>query len=118
VARENTVLSLNPDGKTLLGTESALRKNGFTVISVPPPIQARFEIEMGRCGVFLSRYITPSVLYKGLTGLFRQNCPGGLVVFVFQQADDVPGADIIYSERDDPWSIVQRIRSKRGAVTG
>jgi hypothetical protein len=106
---------LNPDGKTLLDTELALKENGFTVVSVSSPIQARFEIEMGRCGVFLSSYITPSVIYEDLAKLFSQSCPDGLVIFVSKQPndDDVPDTDIIISDREKPNSVVQQIRSKR-----
>ena len=33
---------------------TALRENGFEIISAATPLQARFEIEMGRCGIFLT----------------------------------------------------------------
>jgi hypothetical protein len=59
MAHENTVLSLNPDRRALLSHESALQKYGFEIVSVSSPLQARFEIEMGRCGVFIASYITP-----------------------------------------------------------
>jgi len=59
MASENIVLSLNPDGQKLHGQEgqeSVLRENGFEIISAATPLQARFEIEMGRCGIFLTSY--------------------------------------------------------------
>jgi hypothetical protein len=110
-------LSLNPDGKTLLGTESALRENDFKIISVSSSVKARFEVEMGRCGVFLASYITPVVIYKDLVNLFRRSCPDGLVIFLSQQSDeDIPDADIVLSDRDDPHAIVDRIRSRRRTI--
>jgi hypothetical protein len=77
MAYENTILSLNPDGHTLLSKEVALRENGFEIISVASPLQARFEIEMGRCGIFLTSYITPVAIYHDLASLFRPSCPDG-----------------------------------------
>jgi len=78
-AYENTVLSLNPDGRTLLSQESALRESGFEVISVSIPLQARSEIEMGRDSRF-------------------SNHPP------FEQALE---ADIVFSPQDDPQAIVK-----------
>jgi hypothetical protein len=111
MACENAVLSLNPDGHTLLSKEIALRENGFRVISVSSPLQARFEIEMGRCGLFLTNYITPVAIYRDLASLFRQSCPAGLVVYVAQHPeDDLPDADILLSDADEPQAIVETIR--------
>jgi hypothetical protein len=110
MADENTVLSLNPDGQTLRSQESALRENGFEVISVPTPLQARFEIEMGRCGVFLTSHITPLPICRDLISLFRVSCPDGTVVFLtspsFEQAVE---ADIVLSAQDDPQGVVNRL---------
>ncbi len=113
MADENTVLCLNPDGQTLRSQESALRESGFDVISVPTPVQARFEIEMGRCGIFLSSYITPLPIYRSLVDLFRRSCPDGLVIFVTHQRDaSVPEADALLFSDDEPQAIVQWIVSK------
>jgi hypothetical protein len=110
----SAILSLNPDGQTLRVQESALRDAGFQVISVSTPLQARFEIELGRCGVFLTGYITPLAIYQNLAGLFRVNCPPGLIIYLTQHADDtVPVADIVLSEEDEPRSIVEQLRSKQ-----
>jgi hypothetical protein len=112
--QENTVLSLNPDGQTLRSQESALRERGFDVISVPTPLQARFEIEMGRCGVFLSSYITPLPIYRSLADLFKSSCPDGLVIFVTHKPDDVvPEADVLILSKEEPQAIVRWILSKR-----
>jgi len=112
MAYENTVLSLNPDGQTLLGQESTLRESGFEVISVSTPLQARFEIEMGRCGVFLTSHITPLTICRDLVSLFRVSCPDGTVVFLtgpsFEQALQ---ADIVLSAQDDARAIVKSLCS-------
>ena len=114
MAYENTVLSLNPDGQTLRNQESALRESGFEVISVHSPIQARFEIEMGRCGIFLTTHITPLAIYCDLASLFRRNCPNGLVIFMKQHPEDqIPDAHILLSDRDEPQAVVKSIRSKQ-----
>jgi hypothetical protein len=110
MALESTILSLNPDGPTLVSHELALRENGFAVITVSTPLQARFEIEMGRCGVFLTSYITPVAICRDLVHLFRRNCPQGVVIFVAQHPDDPsPEADMLLSGGDQPEGISQRI---------
>ena len=119
MARENTVLSLNPDGQTLHNHEVALRENGFDVIVVSTPLQARFEIEMGRCGIFVSSYITPLPIYRSLADLFRRNCPDGLVIFVAHQAaDGLPEADVLFFAHDEPQAIVCWIISKQAKKAG
>jgi hypothetical protein len=110
MAYENTVLSFNPDRQKLLTHEAALREGGFQIISVSAPVEARFEIEMGRCGVFLANYLAPIAIYRDLASLFRRSCPGGLVVYQAQRPDDnIPKADILLSDEDEPRSIVKRI---------
>jgi hypothetical protein len=112
MAYENTVLSLNPEGHTLRSQESALRENGFEVISVPTPLQARFEIEMGRCGVFLTSHITPLPTCRDLISLFRVSCPDGTVVFLTSPSlEQALEADIVFSAQDDPQAIVKRLCS-------
>jgi hypothetical protein len=114
MAYENTVLSFNPDRQKLLTHEAALREGGFQIISVSAPVEARFEIEMGRCGVFLANYLAPIAIYRDLASLFRRSCPGGLVVYQAQRPDDnIPKADILLSDEDEPRSIVNRIQSMR-----
>ena len=108
---ENTVLSLNPDRLVLAAHEAALREHGFEVISVSAPMEARFEIEMGRCGVFLISDITPALIYTDLVQLFRRNCPEGLVVRVTCNGH-VDDADAVLSDQDQPESIVGTIRAR------
>ncbi len=50
---ETTVLSLSNGPNHLREREPAIRNGGFGVISVSSGTAARFEIEMGRCGVLL-----------------------------------------------------------------
>jgi hypothetical protein len=114
MAHEKTVLSLNSDGHSLLRQEVALKKGGFTVISVSSAIQARFEIEMGRCGIFLSSYITPPPIYSDLASLFRRSCPDGLIVFIAENdGGDLPAADILLFDQEEPEMVLQRIHSER-----
>jgi hypothetical protein len=112
MAYQNTVLSLNPDGQTLLRLESTLREHGFEVISVPTPLEARFEIEMGRCGVFVNSYITPFAIYCDLVSLFRRSCPlNGMVVYLADRRIEEITADIVFSAEDDPQTIVKKLCS-------
>jgi hypothetical protein len=113
MAYKETVLSLNSDGHSIASQEAALRKDGFTVISVSSAIQARFEIEMGRCGIFLSGYITPLAIYSDLADLFRRSCPGGLRVFITKHGYGDPDADILLSNEESPEIVVRKIRSER-----
>jgi hypothetical protein len=108
---ETTVLSLNPDRKALLRMELALRDSGFKVISVGTPLYARFEIEMGTCGIFMICYVTPPIIHSNLAALFRRTCSDGLIVFLAQTAGDTsPEADIVISDNDDPQAAIERLR--------
>ena len=119
MAYENTVLSLNSDRQSLLSHESALQKSGFEIVSVSSPLQARFEIEMGRCGVFITSYITPLVIFLDLASLFRRSCPGGLVAYVARHPDEnISDTDILLSDCDNPDSIVDKIRKQSTKSSG
>ena len=85
---KNTVLSLSPDQRALASREVALRGGGMKVVSVMNPIQARFEIEMGRCGVFLICYRLSATDAGELTRLFRSYCPQGQIIFVTELPGD------------------------------
>lgn len=115
---DNAVLSFNPDGKTLFNHELALRDGGYAVISVSTPIQARFEIEMGRCGIFLLSHIVPPVVCHDLVALFRRYCHTGIVVFLAKDPQaGLPDADILCVEEDDPRAIVARIVTLRARAS-
>ena len=78
----NTVLSLSPNRDALRARETTLRDGGWKVVSVMTPTQARFEIEMGRCGILLICYRLSTSDANDLCHLFRKNCPKGRIVFV------------------------------------
>jgi hypothetical protein len=104
-------LSLNPDREALLSMEKALRQNGFEVASVDAPLYARFEIEMSRCGAFMTCYMTPAGIYRDLAALFRRNCPSGSIIFLAQSASDTsPEADIVISDGDEAHSVIEWLR--------
>jgi hypothetical protein len=109
----NVVLSLSPDRAVLASREMALRNGGMKVISVMTPIQARFEIEMGRCGILLICYRLLEDAANQLARLFRAYCPDGQIVFVTQLPGDerAPAeADITLPESSGPDKIVEELR--------
>jgi hypothetical protein len=115
---ENAVLAFNPDGKTLFKHEIALRDGGYAVISVSSAIQARYEIEMGRCGIFLLSYIVPPIVCVDLVGLFRRYCHSGIVIFLAKDPEaSLPDAEIFISEEDDPQTMVSRIATLRAKAS-
>jgi len=88
-----------------------LRGNGMEVISVMSSIQARFEIEMGRCGVFLICYRVSPTEADELTRLFRKSCPEGRVVFVGKTRDALApaGIDSVVADSGSPESLTRAI---------
>jgi hypothetical protein len=111
--QKDTVLSLSPNKAALDSRESALRSRGMKVISVMSPIQARFEIEMGRCGVLLICYRLSGTDANYLAKLFRKSCPDGIVVFVTEPSSDhdlPPGTDFVVPESAGPELIVQALQ--------
>ena len=118
MAAENSVLSFDPDRKTLHNHELALRDGGYSVISVSSAVQARYEIEMGRCGILLLCYIVPPVVCLDLVSAFRSYCPPGLVVFLTKDSQfSLPAADLLCLESDDPRVIVTRIVALRAKAS-
>lgn len=110
---KNTVLSLSPNPDALAMREATLRSGGLKVISVLSPIQARFEIEMGRCGIFVICYRVSRDQAEELTGLFRKNCPEGRVIFVTQpgQKQEVPrGTDFAVPESTGGELVLQAVK--------
>lgn len=109
---KNTVLSLSPNQDSLEMREATLRSGGFEVVSVLSPIQARFEIEMGRCGVFVICYRVSKDEAEELT-TFRKNCPGGRVIFVTHpgQKQEVPrGTDVAVAESKGGELVLQAVK--------
>ena len=110
---KNTILSLSPNQDSLEMREATLRGGGFEVVSVLSPIQARFEIEMGRCGVFVICYRVSKDQAEELTRLFRKNCPGGRVIFVTQpgQKQEVPrGTDLAVPESKSGELVLEAVK--------
>jgi len=110
---KTTVLSLSPSQDALAMREATLRGAGFKVISVLSPIQARFEIEMGRCGVFVVCYRVSKEQAEDLTRLFRRNCPEGRVIFVTDRRhkDEVPrGTDLAVPESNGGELVLQAVK--------
>ena len=105
--RENTVLSFSRDPATLAIREWSLRKGGFEVITAGSEAEARLEIEMGRCGVFL--LCTETELIK----LFRRNCPSGRIVFVKTASSGAApkAVDYVVEESAGPDAILEVLRS-------
>ena len=110
---KNAVLSLSPDKDALASREVTLRNGGMKVISVMTPIQARFEIEMGRCGIFLICYRLSETAADELTKLFRNYCPEGRIVFVTKPSEDDQApveTDIRVPESSGPEQILRALR--------
>ena len=106
---QKTILSLSPSPDALRLREATLRRGGLTVVSVENGIQARFEIEMGRCGVFLLCYRSSVQNADDLTSLFRKFCPEGWIIFIKDPAKKatVPReVDIVVSESSGPELIL------------
>jgi hypothetical protein len=110
---ENTVLSFSHDPDLLLQREAALRSGGFEVISVKTESQARFEIEMGRCGVLVICYTASVGTIQDLTKLFRRSCPTGSIVFVMDRTDEGIAEEFDYTVPGSagPEAIVRVLRS-------
>lgn len=110
---KETVLSLSPNPEALVSRETTLRNGGLKVISVLSPVQARFEIEMGRCGMFLICYRLSSEQAEELTRLFRKYCPEGRIMFLTQatQKTEVPAeADFAIPESSGPERILHLLK--------
>jgi len=110
---KNTVLSLSPSQDALAKREATLRSGGLKVISVLSPIQARFEIEMGRCGVFVICYRVSKDQAEELTRLFRRNWPEGRVIFVTDPGhrDEVPrGTDLAVPESNCGEMVLRAVK--------
>lgn len=106
-----TVLSLSTEHDLLAERETALRNSGFKVISVQTESQARYEIEMGRCGVLLICFRVHPEKARQLTVLFKTNCPSGRIIFVMNKSPEKApeAADYVVPESAGPEAIVQAL---------
>jgi DNA-binding response OmpR family regulator len=109
------VLSYSRDRNTLIQRELALRRNGFEVVSVESESQARFEIEMGRCGILLICFRTHPEKTREMTEQFRKNCHEGTIVFLMNRSPErAPhGIDYIVPESAGPEAIIDALRLGR-----
>ena len=114
----DTVPSYGVDGIALTQRELALRRNGFQVISVESESGARFEIEMGRCGVLLMCFRIYPDRTRELAALFKKSCPNGIITLVVDEIpDSAPeGVDYVVSESAGPEAIVKALRSEDNAI--
>ena len=110
---ENKILSFSGDRESLMERESTLCKSGFGVVSVSSDVEARFEIEMGRCGILLICSRTNPETTQELADLFKLNCPKGHIIFVMNEKPDrAPrGADYVVPEAAGSEAIVGVLRA-------
>jgi len=119
---QNSVLSCSPNEEALIVRHTLLSNAGMNVTSVMTLTEARFEIEMGRCGSLLICHRLSSPQLDDITTLFRRYCPKGRIVFVTGGTipDHVPEAvDIYVPESSGPLQILnalQEFQSKRAAM--
>lgn len=112
---ETTVLSLSFDVEKLRAREAGLREAGFEVVNAYSPGQARFEIETGRCGIFVTCSLVPDIVNRDLVNLFRRHCSAGFVILVSGEGRALvdahePLADIRISPANDPQGIPEAVR--------
>lgn len=118
---DSTVLSFSFSAEKLKQREDAIRASGFDVVSVASAGQARFEIEMGRCGFFLTCRLVPDIVNQDLMNLFRRYCPkDGMIILVGgTEASRIqayePPADVRIPESLDPAGIVEALRKRTQA---
>lgn len=110
-----TVLSLSFDAEALALRADALRRGGFEVVSVVSPAQARFEIEMGRCGIFLTDSMIADLVNADLFEIFRKNCPDGVTVYVMEGSlrpnARTPKADFVISKSEGANGIAKALQA-------
>lgn len=111
---KNTVLSYSPDEEALVVRQRVLRDAGMKVISVLTAAEARFEIEMGRCGNLLICHRLSPEQADDIARLYRRYCRMGRIVFVTDGVPPArvpPEADSSVSESSGPGRILQALRA-------
>jgi DNA-binding response OmpR family regulator len=113
---QNKILSVCPSRETLADRESALREAGFEVVSVLTDTQARFEIEMGQCGVLLMCFRLFPEQVQELSRLFRKYCPDGRIIFVMAEEHESPiDADVVLRDMDGLRALLTALRRPEAA---
>jgi hypothetical protein len=110
---KKAVLSVSPNERALIVRHNTLKNAGMKVTSVLTPAEARFEIEMGRCGQLLMCHRLSPDQADDIAELFRRYCPEGRIVFVTDHSDPrVPnGVDALVEESSGPQEIVHALRA-------
>ncbi len=62
----------------------------FRILSSEAEINARYEIEMGQCGVLLLCHTLHEAVRRDLATLFLNNCHGGIIAFVMHPSRQEP----------------------------
>jgi hypothetical protein len=110
--KTSTILSLSFDREKTRRRHEVLRQNGFTVVSVGSPTQARYEIEMGQCGVFITCPLVADVVSVDLLALFKKFCPSGIAIAVTNSGTSpsvAQQADIVVDETNDPEGLADAL---------
>jgi hypothetical protein len=110
---KNTVLSVSPSKDALILRQTILSNAGMKVISVFTLAEARFEIQMGRCGNLLMCYRLSSEQAGDIANLFRRYCPEGRIVFISDgtgQPTAPNEADASIPESGAPEHLLQAVR--------
>jgi hypothetical protein len=107
----DSVLSYGTDPAALARRERALRKEGYKVFSIATEGEARFEIEMGRCGVLLICLRTSEDAVQDLSTLSKRSCPHGTIIFVMNgNGGHAPkGVDYVVPESAQADAVVQTL---------
>lgn len=113
------VLSLSFSPEKIKLRERALRAHSFEVKSVLSPGQARYEIEIGHYGIFLTCAAVPDIVNQDLMNLFRRSCgKDGLIILI--EGDGVASktayptpADVRIPKALDPDGIIQALQERR-----
>lgn len=111
---KKAVLSVSPSEDALIVRHTALQNAGMHVTSVLTLTEARFEIEMGRCGSLLMCHRLSARQAEDVARLFRRYCPEGRIVFVTDgpHSHTAPeDVDTYIPESGGPDEIVQALRA-------
>lgn len=98
------VLSFSAHQELLTSRGNALRHAGYEVFSTTSEINARYEIEMGQCGVLLLCHTIHEAVRRDLATLFSNNCHGGIIAFVMHPSRQEPSHDTNLSLLDSGFS--------------
>jgi len=112
--QKTSVLSVSPDEKELIVRHTALSDAGLKVVSVLTLAEARFEIQMGRCGSLLMCHRLSSEQAEDMAKLFRRYCPDGRIVFVTKGSSHdraIADADAYVPDSSGPQELVQALRA-------